>query len=1002
MTTVSSSSSGVNSSGVQAVKTAKAAKLGKAAKNRDQATLLAVQPLPEAPAKASGPSKTKRKLDADEDQSSDAAVQSDVPVAQAQTGESADSPRVSAQSQIAQAQTMPEVTPATPAASPSAAKNASGSRMPDFMNDMVWGMPLGAVVTSGGLLAYGLAGGGSSVSGGSDATAPVLQTAETSADGKTIVLTYDETLGASTTMPAAGAFSVTSDGAAVAVSSVARGLDGKSVVLTLATAITGLKTAAVSYTAPATPAAGTLDLTLATRDLSGNHAASFSAQPVTVIDTTAPTVLSGNAYTTADATVLVLNASEALLDSQVPAPSAFTVMLDNKSNPVTAVSVVGTQVRLTLQNKLTNAAGQANLFTVSYAAPVADAATTNVALQDVKGNDMASIVTPLVINNHAFDTTAPSLNTATINAAGNEITLTYSEALDASNTAAASAYNVQFAEGGILHAAAVASVRVSGSTVVLVLTEPVSSSNAGIQVGYTAPGSGSAALQDLAGNDVLSFASHGVTNSIDTTPPAVVSSSFKDSKTLVLTCSEELLTSATAPATAFSVMSADKANAVTAVKVVGKTIELSLTEAVASGDATTWSYAAPTSDRSATNAAVQDLSGNDMTSITAQKVDTTRASLLSASTGTAGSLLVLNFNETLLSTNLPAGTAFQVLGSQSGLHTVSSLSVSGSAVSLNLATPMLRGETVSLSYTAPANNIANSNAALQDLAGNDLSIVELPASLPVVNKVTALVLTKSLAMNASSQLSQLVLTFDASLSGTPDKSAFAVLANGVAQTVSAVNVSGSSVTLDLATPLASSTSAVPVTISYTQPASNALQDSTGLAVGSFSAAPVASVRWGTSGVDTFTGTTAADYFVLSQGNDVLTGAGGLDVYAWPQSTATATTVPQTTLKDFGLKTGTGTLQGAAEADMLDLSHLLVGYTSATRGQFLQVSKDSSGKLVLSIDHDGGSTFAATESLLFDNITVNSANNLVVNGAATTYSMSNVLDQLVTDAQLRLV
>lgn len=976
--------------------------------------LAAQPPSNEALPKPSGSSRWKRLLNGDEEQTSDASVQPDVQLAQAQTGAVDSKGMAPIPSQTDGQQAEPHVAPAsTPASNAESAKSATGSRMPDFMNDMVGGMPLGAVMVSGGLLAYGLAGGGNANGSSNDTRAPVLQSAATSADGKTIVLSYDETLG-TTSLPAAGAFSVTSDGAAVAVSSVARGADGKTMVLTLATGITGLKTALVSYIAPAAPAAGTPDLTLAIRDLSGNHAASFIAQAVTVVDTTGPTVVSSRAYTTADASVVVLTYSEALLASAAPAASTFTVTLDGSLNPVSAVTIVGTEVRLTLQNKLSNGTGSANVLTVAYTAPAADTGTSNAALQDLTGNDAASIVTPRPISNHVFDTLAPTLSTASINAAGTEVTLTFSEALDAMQTVSAAAFAVQVAEGGSTHSVGVSAVRVSGSQMILTLSERVQTATGGIQVSYTDPttGNDANALQDLAGNDAATLA-HGVVNNVDTTAPVVSLASFKDSKTLVLTYLEDLAP-VTASAAAFSVVSAGAANAVTAVKVSGKTLELTLSNAVTTGDATNWSYAAPTADRTATNAAVQDLVGNDMVSATNQTVDTTRATWQSANTGTAGNLLVLNFNEALLNTNLPAATTFQVLGSQSGLHTVSSLSVSGSEVSLTLSAPLLRNETVSWSYTAPADNIATTNAALQDFAGNDVISLGTPQPLSATNKVAPLLTGKALAMNASSALNALVLSFDDALSASPipAASAFSVVVNGTPQTPSGVHIAGNAVTLDLAAlPTSSATvSSLPITVSYVSPTSNPLHDIAGNAVVSFSGVTVATLRLGTSGDDAaIIGGTGVDYFSASLGNDVMTGGGGADVVVFSNLASTGT-APKTTLKDFGLKSGTGSLQGSAEADLLDLSHLLVGYSSATRGQFLQFSKDSGGKLVMSMDQDGGGTFAATASVVFDNITVNAASNhLVVNGVDTAHiytndlSVSNnVLDQLLLDAQLRLV
>jgi hypothetical protein len=97
---------------------------------------------------------------------------------------------------------------------PTIDKSPGGLNMSSLVHNLVGDVPLGAALSNWGLMLYSVTHNSkNSADTGVDKTAPVLQTAATSADGKTIILSYDELLGATSTMPAAGAFSVTSDGA---------------------------------------------------------------------------------------------------------------------------------------------------------------------------------------------------------------------------------------------------------------------------------------------------------------------------------------------------------------------------------------------------------------------------------------------------------------------------------------------------------------------------------------------------------------------------------------------------------------------------------------------------------------------------------------------------------------------------------------------------------------------------------------------------------------------
>ncbi|CAN2230885.1 Fibronectin type III [Candidatus Planktophila vernalis] len=106
------------------------------------------------------------------------------------------------------------------------------------------------------------------------------------------------------------------------------------------------------------------------------------------------------------------------------------------------------------------------------------------------------------------DNVAPTLSSAALAANGTTLTLTFTEALDAT-TAAASAYAVT-ANGA---AVTISTAVISGSTVVLTLATAIDQGRT-VLVSYTDPtaGNDSAALQDSTGNDTATFTAQAVTN----------------------------------------------------------------------------------------------------------------------------------------------------------------------------------------------------------------------------------------------------------------------------------------------------------------------------------------------------------------------------------------------------------------------------------------------------------------------------------------------------------
>ncbi|MEW6445408.1 MAG: ExeM/NucH family extracellular endonuclease [Pseudomonadota bacterium] len=124
-----------------------------------------------------------------------------------------------------------------------------------------------------------------------------------------------------------------------------------------------------------------------------------------------------------------------------------------------------------------------------------------------RSSDHNPILIGLNLSGTVADTTAPLFQSASVD--GSTLTLTYSEAINATNKAPASAFSVNIGGTSVTPT----SVAVSGSTITLTLPSAVTSGQS-VLISYTDPTAGNDvnATQDTIGNDAVSLVDQIVTN----------------------------------------------------------------------------------------------------------------------------------------------------------------------------------------------------------------------------------------------------------------------------------------------------------------------------------------------------------------------------------------------------------------------------------------------------------------------------------------------------------
>ena len=429
----------------------------------------------------------------------------------------------------------------------------------------------------------------------------------------------------------------------------------------------------------------------------------------------------------------------------------------------------------------------------------------------------------------------PTLVTSVVT--GDELVLTYDEALDEASVPEASAYTVKV-DGTAVTLVTGTPVAISGKTVTLTLATAAQADDE-VTVSYAKPETDP--VQDLEGTDAEDFMDRAVTNAMDTTAPMFASATV-DGTSLVITFDEALAAASKLANSAFMVKKTPSGGSEQTVSltgtpsVSGKAVTLTLAAAVASTDTNVKViYTKPDTDD---NNRLKDASGNqvnDFTETVDNILDTTAPMFASARVN--GASLEIIFDEVLAAASL-ANSAFTVNKTPSGgsEQTVSlsgTPSISGATLTLTLASAVVSTDTdVKVSYDQPATGTGNK---LQDASGNKVrsfaEVVdnELDTTAPAFDEATV-------------DGTSLVITFDETLAAASElaNSAFMVKktpSEGSEQTVGLTgtpSVSGKAVTLTLAAAVASTDTNVKVI--YTKPDTddnNRLEDASGNEVNDF-------------------------------------------------------------------------------------------------------------------------------------------------------------------------
>ena len=598
-------------------------------------------------------------------------------------------------------------------------------------------------------------------------------------NGTMLTINFDRALDAAS-KPGASTFTI--NGSTATVSSVA--LSGSTATLTLSAAVAHTDVVTVTYTKPDSGG-----LKRSGKDI---YVDLFSRYTVTN-NTPDPTPTFSSAAVNAAGDTLTITMSKTLLTTTVgvPAKSAFTIA--GGSAAVSAVSVNGKTVSLTLSPK----ADEGGTVTIAYTKP-----SSGGQLQSKTGAHLVASWTAQSVTNGADGKPRPT--SAAVN--GATLTINFDRALDAASKPGASTFTINGTS------ATASSLAISGSTVTLTLSAAVAH-DAQVTVSYTKPNSGGL---ERSGKPIYadSFTGQKVMNNTPDPTPTFSSASVNAAgDTLTITMSKNLLTTtAGVPAKSAFELTGGSA-AITTVAVNGKTVTLTLSPKADEGDAVTIAYTKPSS-----GGQLQSKTGAHLVaSWTAQSVTNGADGKPRPTTAVVNiTTLTITFDRALDTSSIPANTTFGIGGTSAS---VSSVAVSGSIATLTLSAAVAHTDVVTVGYTNPGTGGLKRS-------GKDI-YVDTFTSQKVTNNTPAPPTLSSVIGDEQS----ITVTFSAALDeeSVPSAAAFSLGASQPA--VSTVAIAGVDLSLSLTTSLSEGGA---YSLTYTVPGSAPLMSAQGVSLPAFS------------------------------------------------------------------------------------------------------------------------------------------------------------------------
>ncbi len=524
----------------------------------------------------------------------------------------------------------------------------------------------------------------------------------------------------------------------------------------------------------------------------------------------------------ASPTILEITYSSELDISSVPDPSAFNVKINSANRIVNSVLINGKKVLLTLNTPVT----YGDVITIAYTQPATNK------LQSTSGGIATSITAQKTTNN--LITNAPIyIRSVVEDASPTILEMTYDKTLNNLVVPSASAFNVQINSVRII----IKSVSINDTKVQLTLAYPVVNGDI-VTVDYTKTTSNP--LQSVAGDEAASMNAKPVINNCLSNNyvvyPLYLNSIINDATPSLLEINYDIiLNNDSVPApSAFDVQVNSISRPITSLIIVGTQVQLTLDNPVIFSDIITVSYTIPV------NSPLQSTSSGIAASFNSQIVTNyindnisidNPIYLSSAVEDSTPAKLEMTYDRDLDSLTIPATSAFNVRVFYS-LINVSSVSITTNKVQLNLESPVVYGDNVTIAYTKPAGNRIRTT-----LGGEAASLSTQIVNNNVKEEINIInpVYITSVVENATADI--LKMTYDIGLDNNsiPSPTAFNVIVNTASRAVNSVAVEETEVSLTLASPILHGDI---VTVAYTQPANNPLQTNLGGIAESFDAQPV--------------------------------------------------------------------------------------------------------------------------------------------------------------------